>query len=268
MHKSFGENFRDPKPALSENPSEPVAITPAVPQERPVASVGEPSTPTSSEDSLETPTVSPDTPPEMPAVSSDSPPESPTAFEVKPPAKQPVSAAKLQANRGNSQKSPGPTSQSGKDRVRWNSFKHGLLAKALFLRPIDGEDPAEFHSFLDGLRRDLDPVGMREEMHVEGAAVCYWLLQRSLRCEGGEIKRSQLKRTGPGGDDFLGTLVSPEAAAIDDHLSIPTGSALKRILRYRNSANKELSHHLAEFERLQRIRKGEHVPPPINVQLS
>jgi len=62
--------------------------------------------------------------------------------------------------------------------------------------------------------------------------------------------------------------VSAEATAIDDHLSIPTGSALKRILRYRTSANKELSHHLAEFERLQRIRKGEHIPPPINVQLS
>jgi hypothetical protein len=268
MHESFGENFRDPKPAVPENPPEPVAITPEGPQESPLATVGDASTPISSKNSLETPTVSPDNPPDTPAVSSASPPESPMAFEVKPPAKPPVSAAKVQANRRNSEKSPGPTSQAGRDRVRWNSYKHGLLAKALFLRPIDGEDPAEFHFFLDVLRRDLDPVGMREEMHVEGAAVCYWLIQRSLRCEGGEIKRSQLKRRAPGGDDFLGALVSVEATAIDDHLSIPTGSALKRILRYRTSANKELSHHLAEFERLQRIRTGEHVPPPINVQLS
>jgi hypothetical protein len=94
-----------------------------------------------------------------------------------------------------------------------------------------------------------------------------WLITRSLRCEGGEIKRSQLKHTGPEGEDFLGALGSPGVSAIDDHLSIPTGPALERILRYRTAAHKDLSHHLAEFERLQRARKGDHAPPPINVQV-
>jgi len=273
------ENSADPAVFSEKSPEAPVASenppgAPPVPSqssaETPAAfSNRSPDTPTvTSQNSSETPTVSPDNPPEAPAISSDNPAGSLKAFEVKPTAKLPVSPAKVQANRENSRKSTGPTSQAGKDRVRRNSLKHGLLAKALFSRPIDGEDPAEFHFFLDELRRDLKPVGMREEMHVEGAAVCYWLIQRSLGCEGGEIKRSQLLRTAPGGEDHLGALVSAEATAIDDHLSIPTGSALKRILRYRTSANKELSHHLAEFERLQRIRKGEHIPPPINVQLS
>jgi hypothetical protein len=98
--------------------------------------------------------------------------------------------------------STGPTSRAGKNRVRWNSYNHGLLAKALFLRPIDGEDHAEFYRFFNDLRRDLQPAGMLEEMHVEGAAVRYWLIQRSLRCEGGEIKRSQLKRSAPGAKTF------------------------------------------------------------------
>jgi hypothetical protein len=105
---------------------------------------------------------------------------------------------------------------------------------------------------------------MREEMHIEGAAVSYCLIHRSLRCEGGEIKRSQLKRTGPGGEDFLGTLVSVEAAAIVDYLSILSGGALDRILRYLTAAH-NLSDHLAECERVQRARKGDDVPPPINV---
>jgi hypothetical protein len=61
--------------------------------------------------------------------------------------KPPVSASKIQANRANSLKSTGPTSRAGKNRVRWNSYKHGLLAKALFLRPIDGEDAGEFYRF-------------------------------------------------------------------------------------------------------------------------
>jgi hypothetical protein len=181
--------------------------------------------------------------------------------------KRPVSTRKIQANRENSRRSTGPTSLAGKNRVRWNSLKHGLLVKALFLVVIDGEERAAFFRFLKAFRRDLQPVGMLEEMHVEGAAVSYWLIQRSLRCEGGEIKRSQLKRTGARGDDFLGTLVSVEATAINDHLSIPSGAALDKILRYRTAAHKDLSYHLAEIERLQRARKGDHVPAPINVQV-
>jgi hypothetical protein len=199
-----------------------------------------------------------------PAVSTDNSTE-----QLPVPAEKPsVSARKIQANRANSLKSPGPTSGAGKNRVRWNSYKHGLLAKALFLRPIDGEEPAEFHRFLKDLRRDLQPVGMLEEMHIEGAAVRYWLIQRSLRCEGGEIKRNQIQRTEEGGLDHRDRRFSTgKAIKFDDHVSIPEDSALERILRYRTAAQKELSYHLAEFERLQRARKGDHVPPPINVQL-
>ena len=189
--------------------------------------------------------------------------ESPAAS----PAKPPVSARKVIANRSNALRSTGPTSQAGKSRVRWNAVTHGLQVKALFLVAIDGEERAAFFRFLKAFRRDLQPVGMLEETHIEGAAVCYWLIQRSLRCEGGEIKRGQLKRTRPGGDDFLGSLVSTEAAAIDDHLSIPSGAALDGILRYRTAANRDLSGHLSELERLQRARKGDHVPAPFNVQV-
>ena len=181
--------------------------------------------------------------------------------------KRAVSTRKIIANRANSLSSTGPTSRAGKNRVRWNAVTHGLLVKALFLVVIDGEERAAFFRFLKAFRRDLQPVGMLEEMHVEGAAVCYWLIQRSLRCESGEIRRSQLKRKSPKGEDFLGSLISTELAEIDDHLSIPAGQALDRILRYRTAAHKDLSYHLAELERLQRARKGDHVPPPINVQV-
>ena len=198
-----------------------------------------------------------------PAVSTENSTEQSPVVAEKPP----VSARKIQANRANSLKSSGPTSEAGKNRVRWNSYKHGLLAKALFLRPIDGEDAAEFYRFFKALRRDLQPVGMLEDTHVEQAAVSYWLIQRSLRCEGGEIKKGQLKRAEHGGADYPGIFPSGKAIRFDDHLSIPRGSALEGILRYRTAAHKDLSYHLAELERLQRARKGDHVPPPINVQV-
>src|ERR1700738_1570657 len=60
--------------------------------------------------------------------------------------------AQIIANRANSMKSTGPTSRAGKNRVRWNSYKHGLLVKALFLVVIDGEERAEFFRFFKALR--------------------------------------------------------------------------------------------------------------------
>ena len=181
--------------------------------------------------------------------------------------KRPVSVPKIEANRRNSKKSPGPTSLAGKNKVRWNSLKHGLLVKALFMGSISGEEKAAFFRFFKALRRDLQPVGMLEETHIEGAAVSYWLIQRSLRSESGEIRRGQLMLKSPKGGDFAAFLISPELAEIDDHLSIPNGQALDRILRYRTAAHKDLSYHLAELGRLQRSRKGDHVSPPIHVQV-
>jgi hypothetical protein len=56
----------------------------------------------------------------------------------------------------------------------------------------DGEESeAEFRRMLDGLRQDLRPEGMLEEILVERIATCYWRLRRALRAEVGEIGRSQ-----------------------------------------------------------------------------
>ena len=153
-----------------------------VPSENsPEASSGNPpNTPTvSSENPSATPTESSGTPTETPTILPESPAKSPVASG--PSVKRLLSARKIQANRSNSFSSTGPTSRAGKNRVRWNSYKHGLLAKALFSRPIDGEKPADFYRFLKDLRRDIEPVGIREEMHAQGAAVCFWLIQRSLK---------------------------------------------------------------------------------------
>ncbi|HZQ53175.1 MAG TPA: hypothetical protein VFB14_13315, partial [Bryobacteraceae bacterium] len=46
---------------------------------------------------------------------------------------QPISEAKLAANRANAEKSTGPKSEEGKSRSSRNSFKHGLYSKQLVL---------------------------------------------------------------------------------------------------------------------------------------
>ena len=50
--------------------------------------------------------------------------------------------------------------------------------------------------------------------------------------------------------------------------SIPSADAADRILRYETSIERQLFRAVNQLERLQRQRKGEPVPPPVNVELS
>ena len=55
---------------------------------------------------------------------------------------------------------------------------------------------------------------------------------------------------------------------INEHLCLPEGSDLDRILRYDTTVKRQMYQAMHELERLQRARKGEHVPAPVNVQVS
>ncbi|MBL8229541.1 MAG: hypothetical protein JNL98_13715 [Bryobacterales bacterium] len=70
------------------------------------------------------------------------------------------SAAKLAANAANAQKSTGPTSAEGKEKVSQNARKHGLSGAKFFcpehLRPLLAEIEQEY-------RQSIRPVGFLEE---------------------------------------------------------------------------------------------------------
>src|SRR3990172_3062800 len=95
-----------------------------------------------------------------------------------------VSLRKLEANRKNALRSTGPRTPQGKNTVRWNALKHGLLAKEIVIPAGAGrENAADFHNLLAQLRAHLAPAGVLEEVLVEKIAVCYWRLRRVLRAE-------------------------------------------------------------------------------------
>ena len=96
---------------------------------------------------------------------------------------------KIRANRRNASLSTGPKSPAGKERVRRNAMKHGLLAQEVVISAGDGkESSAQFDALLSSLAAEFRPEGALEEMLVERIAVCYWRLRRALRCEVGEIR--------------------------------------------------------------------------------
>ncbi len=91
-----------------------------------------------------------------------------------------ASVAQIQANRLNAQKSTGPRTAEGKERASQNAVKHGLLAKQAV---IQGEDPAEFELYREGMLQTLAPVGAVEAMLAERVVGLSWRLLRAERLQ-------------------------------------------------------------------------------------
>jgi len=106
---------------------------------------------------------------------------------------------------------------------------------------------------------------------VEKIAICWWR-QRALKCEAGLAKRALVSDPGrqlrESLSRSLGLPTNLELAAVKDHLILPLGADLDRILRYETTIQRQLVYAINQLERLQRARKGEHVPAPVSVQLS
>jgi hypothetical protein len=91
-----------------------------------------------------------------------------------------ATVAQIQANRLNAQKSTGPRTTEGKERASQNAVKHGLLAKEAV---IQGEDPAEFEMYREGMLATLAPVGPVEAMLAERVVGLSWRLRRAERLQ-------------------------------------------------------------------------------------
>jgi hypothetical protein len=92
----------------------------------------------------------------------------------------PTSAAKRRSNQANAKKSTGPTSLSGKQKVRYNSVTHGGYCKAPVL---PWEEPAGFDQRVLGFKRCVQPVGDVENALVEQAALASLQHERAVRSD-------------------------------------------------------------------------------------
>ena len=96
-----------------------------------------------------------------------------------------TSEAQIIANQLNAQKSTGPVTEAGKNKVSSNAIKHGLFSKNLIL---ENEDPLEYQSLLDQLNSELSPIGILEQILIERIAVSLWRQKRLIRAETAYIK--------------------------------------------------------------------------------
>ena len=109
-----------------------------------------------------------------------------------------ATAAQIEANRRNSQRSTGPRTQQGKDRSKLNALVHGCRADILVLPT---EDPGLFEDRSRTWRLSLKPRNPAEEYMVDRMASLAW--------KGERIDRAQMallsKRVHHSGVDAINT---------------------------------------------------------------
>jgi len=134
--------------------------------------------------------------------------------------KMTISKKQLEANRKNSKKG-GVKTEAGKEVVKFNAVKHGLLAKEVIVTVGDGaEDPVEFLSLWDSLKQQLKPKGTLEDLLLEKIACFFWRLRRAYRYEVGLI-RQNLDTIGDdfySGTDFHGNRSHKTNESIDEEI--------------------------------------------------
>ena len=92
-----------------------------------------------------------------------------------------VSREVIEANRDNSRHGHGPTTTRGKQAVRFNAVKHGLLARALVFK--NEKEERSFRTYRKRLCEELAPNDSLELMYIEDLANAEWRLKRATRWE-------------------------------------------------------------------------------------
>ena len=91
-----------------------------------------------------------------------------------------TSAAQVEANRTNAQKSTGPRTPEGKAVAAQNAVRHGLLAKEVVIK---SEDPGQFECYRQQMLAELAPVGQMEELLATRIVSLSWRLRRAERLQ-------------------------------------------------------------------------------------
>ena len=154
---------------------------------------------------------------------------------------------------------PGPKTKSGKEIVRWNAVRHGVLSTSPVIPGLEREEDWEAHRA--GLLASLAPDASLEAILAERVALLLWRLQRVARYERESIALAQERVEE---DLRQRRLLSPwetgEDATVADRMSrerlLPDDLVLEKVVRYEAHLNRQLYQALHELEALQTRRSG------------
>lgn len=212
------------------------------------------------------------------------------------------SQKQIEANRRNAEKSTGPKTEVGKATVSKNAIKHGLLSEETRL---PWEEEEELDDLRKKLADTLRPVGALEEIVVDRMISLTWRIKRASRIESGILALLKYEKSfnkawahykdsykmqpafPSGSDMFPDKMVIPDQERFDaasqkmSAANALVNSALPELGRIFTDGAKELStlHRyetglerswfkaLHELQRLQTVRQGGTVPPPLAIDI-
>jgi len=153
-----------------------------------------------------------------------------------------ASQAQIDANRRNAQRSTGPRTAAGKEKVALNALAHGLTA----IKVVAGqEDRPLFEALRAQLQREWRPGSILEVMLLDRIAELLWQLRRVAGVEVGVIEN--MPRWRPAGVKAENYSLA-DAMAKDFAKPNPT---LMRVQMYQGRLERALHRALAELRRLQ-----------------
>src|SRR5215217_4894666 len=176
-----------------------------------------------------------------------------------------ASDKQVRANRQNALKSTGPKTPEGKDVVRLNAVKHGLLSQEILL---PNENKAAFEELSERLREELQPVGELESLLVDRIIAAHWRLRRLGRVEAGVFawELSSISSSVSQYDEVTETAALGLSFIRDGN----TANAFSKLSRYETNLERSLYKALHELQRLQAARSSAEdsvLPPPVAVDV-
>jgi len=139
--------------------------------------------------------------------------------------------------------------KKGKQR---NALKWGVFSEMVVL---PDEDRKMFDSFARRVLDDLHPVGALETALADAIIACLWRWRRLHGIEAGLL---MMYRVYEGADRGLATAFAHDGAQMD---------SLGRLTRYETALERRFLRLLHELQRLQAVRAGQNVPPPVVVDV-
>ena len=173
---------------------------------------------------------------------------------------------KAEANRQNAAKSTGPKDTTS---TRYNAIKHGLLSEG-----VTELDAVDYAKLVGVLKEQMQPEGQIEHFLVERVALCMVRLKRACLLEAEYITA----RLNPPVTETRGGLLLPKDGLLGEtivldpgipaHLSVEGVEHLvEKFQRYETAIENRLFRTLNQLERMQRLRQGDQLPAPVNVEV-
>jgi hypothetical protein len=156
----------------------------------------------------------------------------------------------------------GPRTAQGKQKAKYNRLEH-----AIFARVVLKEEERDYETFLASFREVIQPVGGLEQFLVQKLAFVCLRFGRMYKADANATPLL-FDAIARGLTENHCSLITELANKKDEVSLIRKEPSPDLLLRYETGLERQFDRILAQLERLQHMRLGLPVPPPVKVELS